>query len=229
VTDVTESHLGFYGKLPDRADFVVRGLPESFLTPLGDWIEHCLSAARAAIGARWSDLYLTSPAWHFALAAGLAGPQAAVGVMVPSLDRAGREFPFLIAACSDAAAGPTALAIAAAAWLDRAAEIAVAAVTRNTDPARIEMEVRSLGRPWSGMEKAAKPLAVKGGRRLEGVGELGAALPHLLDHMAAGGRASLWWGEGSAAIAPMTLLCDGLPEPRRFAAMIDGRWKDHGW
>lgn len=224
------SHSGFYGKLAGRSDFVTRGLPETFLTPLGDWIERCLSTARAALGARWSDVYLTSPAWHFALSAGLAGRQAAVGVLVPSLDRSGREFPFVVAACTDMTVGPATLALAASAWLNGAAEIAIAAVTRDTDPARIETQLAAIGTAWSDMPRLTRPIANKGGWRLAGSGNLATTLPSILDHAVAGlGRPSLWWGDGSALVEPTTLACDGLPEPRKFTAMIDGQWQQHGW
>ena len=57
------------------------------------WLQECLAASRAALGERWLDIYLTSPAWRFACAAGACGPAPVVGVMVPSVDRVGRYFP----------------------------------------------------------------------------------------------------------------------------------------
>lgn len=224
------SHGGFYGKLPGRADFVSRGLPETFLTPLGDWFERSLAAGRAALGARWSDTYLTSPAWQFALSAGLAGRQAAVGVLVPSLDRSGREFPFVVAACTDSTAGAAPLAIAAAAWLASVAEIAIGAVTRDVDPARIETQLGGLGPVWAETPRLARPVTGKSHWRLAGSGTLATTLPYILDQAVAGrGRPSLWWSDGSALVEPTTLACDGLPDPDRFPAMIDGQWAQHGW
>jgi type VI secretion system protein ImpM len=224
------SQTGFYGKLPGRADFVIRGLPETFLTPLGDWIERCLSAGRTALGARWSDAYLTSPAWHFALSAGLAGRQAVVGVLVPSLDKSGREFPFVVAACTDMTTGPATLAISGEAWLAGAAEIAIGAVTRDIDPARIEIQIAGIRAVWTDTPRLARPVTGKTSWRLPGSGNLVATLPHILDQAVAGlGRPSLWWSDGSALVEPTTLACDGLPEPRQFAAMIDGQWSQHGW
>ena len=60
----------------------------------------CSSAAtsRAALGDRWLDLYLTSPAWRFACAAGVCGPAPVVGLMAPSVDRVGRYFPLALVA-----------------------------------------------------------------------------------------------------------------------------------
>src|ERR1700733_13945662 len=116
-SDVT---AGYFGKLRNRADFVVKGLPESFLSPFNDWLEPCLASGRAALGKRWSELYLVSPVWHFTLSPGLCGPHAVSAVMAPSIDRSGREFPFIVAACWPGDFKPAGLATITADWLRRA-------------------------------------------------------------------------------------------------------------
>ena len=40
---------------------------------------------------------------------------------------------------------------------------------------------------------------------------------------------SLWWGQGSPAVAPSLLACEGLPPPGSFAAMLDGGFGPRGW
>ena len=62
------------------------------------WLRECLTASREALGERWLDVYLTSPAWRFACAPGLLGPLASAGVLVPSVDRVGRYFPLTVLA-----------------------------------------------------------------------------------------------------------------------------------
>ena len=72
-----------------------------------------MAASREALGDRWLDVYLTSPAWRFTGEAGACGPVPVVGLMVPSVDRVGRYFPLTIVAelPSDASLlGVTALA-----------------------------------------------------------------------------------------------------------------------
>src|SRR5262249_23675819 len=56
------------------------------------WLQECIAASRTALGARWLDLYLTSPVWRFACAPGVFGPEPVAGLMVPSVDRVGRYF-----------------------------------------------------------------------------------------------------------------------------------------
>lgn len=43
------------------------------------------------------------------------------------------------------------------------------------------------------------------------------------------GGHSLWWTSGSQRVAPVLLICTGLPDPGRFAAMLDGQWQQQGW
>ena len=40
---------------------------------------------------------------------------------------------------------------------------------------------------------------------------------------------SFWWTLGSTRVLPSYLLCQGLPPPQGFAAMLDGNWQKWGW
>jgi type VI secretion system protein ImpM len=84
---------GVFGKLPARGDFVDRGLPKSFTDPWHAWLVDGLAAARAELGAGFEPAYMAAPVWRFLLPAGAAGPTAACGVLLPSVDSAGRLFP----------------------------------------------------------------------------------------------------------------------------------------
>lgn len=219
--------VGFFGKLPSRADFVGTGLPESFLNPMDGWLRAALAEARTSLGARWNEVFLSAPVWRFALTAGLVGPTAAAGVLVPSMDRSGREFPFILALCPPEPVRPAALAAAASGWLDRARQAAVSAVRRGLDPAEVERMLAQLGRP--ALPTTGRAVAASGGWRVDGAGSLGAALPQLLDRCAVSERPSLWWSDGSDLAQPASLMIDGLPSPAGFAAFLDGEWTRHGW
>lgn len=88
---------GAYGKMPALGDFFRIGLPSTFVDPWDRWLQTGLGGLRDLLGARWDDCYMTAPIWRFTLAAGLAGPQAAQGVLMPSVDRVGRQFPLTLA------------------------------------------------------------------------------------------------------------------------------------
>ena len=99
TTDQTVAiDVGFFGKLPSHGDFLRRQVSDAFVGVWDGWLQECLAASRAELGDRWLDVYLTSPVWRFACAAGTCGPAPVVGVMVPSVDRVGRYFPLTLVA-----------------------------------------------------------------------------------------------------------------------------------
>ena len=58
------------------------------------------------MGEDWLPAFLEAPVWRFILSAGLCGERAALGLMLPSVDRAGRYFPLTFAALFDAGTAP---------------------------------------------------------------------------------------------------------------------------
>lgn len=89
---------GFFGKVISHGDFVSRRLPLEFLNPWDTWLQAGLQCSRERLGEQWLEVYLCSPIWCFALAAGVCGEQAWAGVMIPSVDRVGRYFPLSVVA-----------------------------------------------------------------------------------------------------------------------------------
>ena len=120
--------VGFYGKLPSHGDFLRRRVLDAFVDA---WDPGCRSAwprAETALGDRWLDVYLTSPAWRFCLRRGRAGPDPVAGVMVPSVDRVGRYFSVTVVASSRRSASGNA-SPASAALLRGRRRLAVEAVS----------------------------------------------------------------------------------------------------
>jgi len=119
--------VGFYGKLPARGDFVRAGLPRAFVEPWDAWLASVLGGSRALMGEDWLPAWLEAPVWRFRLAAGVCGPDAALGLMLPSVDRVGRYFPLTLAAVFGADRFPPERA-ACDAWLDGCEEAGRAAL-----------------------------------------------------------------------------------------------------
>jgi len=93
----TVSTHGFCGKVPARGDFVSAGLSRRFVDPWHDWMQRMLAGSRAILGECWDEIWLGAPVWRFRLSPGLCGPDAAVGLWMPSVDRVGRYFPLTFA------------------------------------------------------------------------------------------------------------------------------------
>lgn len=90
--------FGAFGKMPSVGDFFRINPPPGFVTPWDGWIQQAMLDAQSALGADWDAHYMSAPIWRFSLAAGLAGPEKTLGVLMPSVDRVGRRFPLTLAA-----------------------------------------------------------------------------------------------------------------------------------
>lgn len=101
------SQQGAFGKIPSHGDFIRFNLPQSFIRAWDDWLQNALLSAREKLGGDWEGLYMSAPIWRFSLPAGMAGPQSISGVLMPSVDRVGRQYPLTLALT--APAGGTAL------------------------------------------------------------------------------------------------------------------------
>lgn len=128
---MAEVIAGFYGKLPARGDFVRGGLPRGFVDPWDAWVAPAIAGSRVQMGDDWLPAFLESPVWRFTLAPGLCGAWAVLGLMLPSVDRAGRYFPLTFAALFDD------VAVNDTAWLDGCEAAGRAALEQDAGPEQI--------------------------------------------------------------------------------------------
>jgi len=91
-----------------------------------------LAGSRERLGAAWLPAWLEAPVWRFALAPGLCGPEAVLGLLLPSVDRVGRYFPLTLAAVA-----PGGSAAAGDAWLDAAESAGRAALEQDLGPEQV--------------------------------------------------------------------------------------------
>ena len=212
--------VGFFGKVPSRGDFVRRALPASFIAAWDDWLQAAIAGSQEILGDAWLDVYLTSPVWHFALAADLAGDAAAAGVLMPSVDSVGRYFPLTLACILDDAPAPLLLRTERA-WFERAEALALEALAEASSLEDLVEGLEKLGCPAPG-----RPAPLGGAVRQSGDAEHRLALrmaqqfapPH-----------ALFWTGGSTRMEAALLFMRQLPTPRQFAALLDGAWSEHGW
>lgn len=83
--------------MPSLGDFFRVDLPSSFVEPWDAWLQQTLRRAKSELNDRWNDCFMSAPIWRFTLGAGLIGPSAVMGVLMPSVDRVGRQFPLTLA------------------------------------------------------------------------------------------------------------------------------------
>jgi type VI secretion system protein ImpM len=238
------TEVGFYGKLPSHGDFLKRRVSDAFIATWDGWLQECLAATRETLGDNWLKIYLTSPAWRFACAAGALGPNPVVGVMVPSVDRVGRYFYLAIVAELLNGADPLVAATKANAFFDAAEQLAIETLEQDpVDFERFDDDVAQLTSELDAFEvgavaldgSAAEVLAgIQGGQWQIPLGtppRPGDVLDQLLSrHLSALYEPLvLWWTGGSAIVEPSFLVSKGLPDPNSFAALLDGAWSSRQW
>jgi type VI secretion system protein ImpM len=237
-------HVGFYGKLPSHGDFLRRRVSDEFVEAWDAWLRECLTASRAALGARWLDVYLTSPAWRFACAPGACGPAAVVGVVAPSVDQVGRYFPLTIVAALPEDLRVVTAAVASTRFLDAAERLVID--TLAAEPVDFERfdrgvadlaeELGALGTaPAIVLDPAAVSVLTESPQPwqlpLGSTFNLRAGFEQLLSLQLEAKYSPLvvWWTDGSSAVEPSWLLLKGLPPSSSYAAFLDGSWSEHRW
>lgn len=209
---------GLYGKLASRGDFVSRGLPQSFIGPWDSWLAAGLLASQNALGEQWLNAYLISPLWRFALAPGVCGPQAVVGVVMPSIDRVGRYFPLTVAALLEPETELTSLVTGSEQWFEQVEALLLATLDEGARFEALEQGLQALGAPNPARRVEVSHYAGLQRFYVNDPQSRGAVLA-----AQAGEGTSLWWGRGSQYISPMLLLCQGLPPASEFAQFLLGQ------
>jgi len=235
--------VGLFGKLPSHGDFVRRRVSEAFVEAWDGWLRQCLSKSQTTLGDRWVDVYLTSPAWRFASAAGACGPAPAIGVMVPSVDRVGRFFPLTLVAELPDDVSLIGASNRAAPFFEAAEQLLIETLAdEQIDFDRFDQRVVRLGDaleptalpPAVALDTAAAAVTRDAGAWQIPIGEasrLGGVFEQLLALQLASvyGPFVLWWTDGSAIVEPSCLITSGLPDPAIFGALLDGSWSEYQW
>jgi type VI secretion system protein ImpM len=236
--------VGLYGKLPSHGDFLRRRVSDRFVDVWDGWLQECFAASRDVLGDRWLDVYLTSPAWRFAAAAGVFDDQPMLGLMVPSVDRVGRYFHLAVVAAltperdviTTASAAEPFFAAAERLLIDTLASTHVDFNAFDRDVMNLagDLAACTLSQP-AGLEAAAAGVLAETAAAaswqvpMADVSELTTVLAHLSARRIAElyDPVVLWWTSGSSEVEPSCLLGRGLPQPPTFAALLDGAWV--GW
>lgn len=185
--------MGFFGKIPSRADFVQAGLAREIIDAWYAWMSEMLAGSRSELNESWLPAWLEAPVWRFALPAGMCGADAMLGLWMPSVDRVGRYFPLVIAT-TQADDDPRALAASGGAWLAEAEEIGRTALADDIDPQELARRLPPPPAPGGDFG----PFGVE-------------AKPHQ----------GVWWTDGSPRVTAQIVALDTMPDVKRFVSMLD--------
>ncbi len=132
---------GCHGKLPALGDFVTRGLGAAALERWDGWLQQLVSASRASLGPEWQAAWLRMPAWHFALGPAVLTDEPWAGVLIPSVDRVGRSYPFSVLSPLRPEGLPS------TDWQGRAEALAIEALEGGLDAALLQQRLDRIGCP----------------------------------------------------------------------------------
>ncbi len=88
--------IGFFGKLPGYGDFIQRNVPPNVADKWDNWILQSIESSRNNLDSGWKEIYFNSPIWRFSFAANILANECISGLMMPSVDSAGRCYPFTV-------------------------------------------------------------------------------------------------------------------------------------
>lgn len=223
---------GWHGKLPSLGDFASRRLPPDVLETWDNWLAAGLAGLKSTSPQTWLDDYLASPSWRFLLMPGAlkaaGGDSAWAGVLMPSVDRAGRYFPFTVIAQLQQPPGGGDHFGQLQRWLHQIDDLAADALQDDWTISQLEAELARLPRP-----PAAGPASQRSGGTILPAGEslASVSLASAADvtamraddaltiwQTAVSGQA-FWWCEPDADPGRL-VVTRGLPGGPGFAALL---------
>lgn len=225
---------GLFGKLPAHGDFIYRDLPARFINVWDQWLQGFVGSTQEQLGESWLDVYMTSPIWRFAFSEGVVDENAWAGIVLPSVDRVGRYFPFSIATRLPADTNPTDFICNRPNWYQAMEDAALSALDgqlnieelieelNDSNPRKNDTYFRG-----SAIETPAKMVI----RTASGDQSPSVVLPLMLDACLAQALQSysIWSTTGSEYMESCVFLSKGLPPLNGIAAMLDGRWEEWQW
>jgi type VI secretion system protein ImpM len=214
---------GFFGKLPSRGDFLQSGLPADFVSLWDQWLQNIIHQAQLQRGDNWLSPYLSMPIWHFAFAANVCGGSAITGVLMTSVDSAGRYFPMTLAVACSSSDDSKGLPLLLADRVDVAwalEDIALAALQNSATYEGFVEQIESLALPQKCRFLTSQEQPVASTSLSQSL-----VTEALLVRRSDWTQTSLWWGNTDKETH--LIVEDGLPSPDRFATilMIDGNMK----
>ena len=226
--------VGLFGKLPAHGDFIYRNLPSNFINAWDAWLQGFVGSSQEQIGESWLDVYLTSPIWRFVLSDGVIDGNQWAGIVLPSVDRVGRYFPFSVAVRLNANANSFNV-IKQNIWFEAIEQIALKALAG-------QLQIDDLTQELNQHTLEVKSAYMTGTASLEKQGTLihleqdaapvESTFPFLMDAVCKEQLVSYSvWSTvyGSQVVEPCLFYTRGLPQLRGIAAMLDGQWAARGW
>lgn len=226
--------IGIFGKLPAHGDFIQRNLPAGFINVWDEWLQHFISGTREQLGDNWLEIYLTSPIWRFALSPGVIDENSWAGIMLPSVDRVGRYYPFSTIKKLEYGASPFEFMQLENNWFSSLEALALNALDGELQiDDLIDMLEKSSTNyqadyTRNGVVKESDAFQFDMEFEEQSISTV---YPLLLDAIMTQSMNSysVWQTSGSDHINPCVFSTQGLPGIQQMPAMLNGEWQANNW
>jgi type VI secretion system protein ImpM len=224
--------IGVYGKLPGHGDFVSRHLPSPLLNHWDAWLQAFIGSSQERLGQDWLTIYLTSPIWRFAFSSGVLDERQWLGILLPSVDKVGRYFPFSVLLPVPGDAALVELLSEQNDALSPLEDIALQALDEGFLVEEFLARAQSVALPayssrqWRRVSHQPGPMQVDCPSA-----DFGRATPRLLDGLLGTcfSSYSIWTSQGSDRVNACMALTPGLPSSSASTALLDGHWQGWQW
>ena len=230
---------GLYGKLPSHGDFVLRRLPQEFVSIWDEWLQQGIAESKIALGNGWEECYREAPVCRFLLAPGTCGDFAWAGLWQPSVDRVGRRFPLTVAASLPSNVDALETMLAAGSWYASLERETAAAFEPDVQFDTLDSNLEQLAFPAICLVQAdASEDTLPIVERVVSAFKSPIPQPATSDvvrsklqseKIMVGPFDSVWSGMSVTGREAPFLVTKGLPSAARFCAMLDGNWAQAGW
>jgi type VI secretion system protein ImpM len=244
------SSIGYYGKIPNKGDFISKNLPRSFTEPWHRWAKEAMACSRDQLKQTWEECYLTTPLYQYILSPGICGSTLWIGVMMPSVDKVGRYYPMTLCRSVSSLANPFTLFEKHQLWFRQSERLLLScldddfslhhfdaalsqcteneAMSKNNENENMNQDSNTITMQQFTLHNyadSAWQMPMVNNNTQNGL------YPMLLNSMASTflGAYSLWRTQGSAVISPSMVMSEGLPPYNSVAAFMDGNWQKWGW
>ena len=218
------NRTGYFGKLPVRGDFIQRNLPNEFISLWDNWLQTVISASQKTLNDNWLNTYLVSPIWRFFIT--LENGSQYTGIMLPSVDKVGRYFPFTIATQVKPEHKIISFVNDNADWYYRAEEVALLGLEENINYEQLNQAIDNL----SILEKEDHGQSFERTSKAYHVSLNDSTLDIAISRLQSRinktqtTNVSYWWNQQSDNEGDMICYL-GMPDDNIYVAMLDGQWQ----
>lgn len=217
---------GYYGKLPLRGDFIQRNVDPEFIQVWDGWLQNVITNSKEILGEHWLNYYLVSPIWRFYMR--LPNNSTYCGLMLPSVDKVGRYFPFAIASQVDNTIPAHTHIINNDGWFNDVEQLAMNALDESIDFNELNSAIDTVNETHHSLKQTIETppihnfrVPLSNGMSIhQGFAQLTQVLPQ-----AASQQYNYWWTEGNDHIEGNLFCSDTMPDDNVYTAMLDGQWE----